>query len=765
MWRRVHIRKRAGAGWCVVEWGHMNEMYIAILGILLLLAVFDLVVGVSNDAANFLNSAVGCNAARRGVVLAVAAAGIVLGASLSGGMMEIARSGVFVPAQFSFHGVMILFLAVMLTDVILLDLFNTFGLPTSTTVSLVFELLGAAVAVALFTMYEGGADAAQSLGAYINSSKALTIISGIFCSVAVAFTCGCVVMWFSRLLFSFRYQRAYKYIGSLWCAASLTAISYFAVFKGLKHSSVVTPEMMAWLNNNIGLVVLGTLGVWFVVSFILQYVLRVNTLRITVLAGTCALALAFAGNDLVNFIGVFMAAESSYHIASAHAAAGGSLEGLRMGSLAEPVQANLGYLLAAGGIMVLSLVFSKKARTVTETEVKLARSSGVSKERFGSCLPARAAVRWALNASRFITRITPEPVARFVSRRFQPLELSEDDGSAFDMVRASVNLTVSALLISLATSLKLPLSTTYVTFMVAMGSSLADRAWGRDSAVYRITGVMVVIGGWFTTGLLAFLAASITASVMMFGGMWGVGAMLLVAGGILVKSAYMHRRKSAESLPELNLDSPAVMRELGEASVDRLGRAYGIYRATVKALLAEDYSALKRLRKKARELNRTLEAVQEDQILPCLQTLPARLYDRGQLVLRLHENGLHVAECLLTVVKAAYKHIDNNHVGLTAEQGRDLLSMSDRISACFPGLSLKLQSDGGAGIEEMMAKSGDLKLEFAQCIREHLIRAEEDVVDMRNGILYLNLLNETRAMVRHSFALLQDQAELFRSHM
>ncbi|MEE1266825.1 MAG: inorganic phosphate transporter, partial [Akkermansia sp.] len=676
----------------------MNEMYIAILGILLLLAVFDLVVGVSNDAANFLNSAVGCNAARRGVVLAVAAAGIVLGASLSGGMMEIARSGVFVPAQFSFHGVMMLFLAVMLTDVILLDLFNTFGLPTSTTVSLVFELLGAAVAVALFTIYENGAG---EIGEFINSSKSLTIISGIFCSVAVAFTCGCVVMWFSRLLFSFRYQRAYKYIGSLWCAASLTAISYFAVFKGLKHSSVVTPEMLQFLNGNIAMVVLGTLLFWFVVSFILQYILRVNTMRITVLAGTCALALAFAGNDLVNFIGVFMAAESSYHIASAHVAAGGALESLRMGSLAEPVQANIWYLLAAGGVMVLALVFSKKARTVTETEVKLARSNGVSKERFGSCLPARAAVRWALGASRFITRITPEPVARFVGQRFQPLELTEDDGTAFDMVRASVNLTVSALLISLATSLKLPLSTTYVTFMVAMGSSLADRAWGRDSAVYRITGVMVVIGGWFMTGLLAFLAAGITASVMMAGGIWGVALMLAIAAGILVKSAYLHRRKNVEALPELNLDSPAVLRELGEASVDRLGRSYGIYRATVKALLAEDYSALKRLRKKTRELNRTLEAVKEDQILPCLHSLPARLYDRGQLILRLHDSSMQVAECLLSVVKASYKHIDNNHVGLTAEQGRDLLSMSDRISACFPGLSIKLQSEGGAGIESM----------------------------------------------------------------
>lgn len=739
----------------------MDTTYYVIYGMLLLLSVFGLVVGVSNDACNFLNSSLGSRSGTYNGAVAVAAVGVLLGASFSSGMMEIARSGVFIPSMFTFHEVMILFLAVMVANVILLDIFNTLGLPTSTTVSLIFALLGSALGMAYFNIGDGPG----TLADYINTDKVFFIVSGIFCSVAIAFTVGTVVMWFSRLLYSFRYQRMYRLIGPLWCGFAFTAITYFAVFKGLKTSPVMKGPFMDMVDANLGVSILIAFVAWTIIAAILQYGFKINTLRITVLAGTGALALAFAGNDLVNFIGVFMAAESSYHIGSAHVAAGGSLETLRMSSLADPVQANIWYLLAAGGVMVLALIFSKKARTVTETEVKLARSNAVTKERFGSCLPARAAVRWTLTAVRFITRITPEPVARFVGKRFQSLELTEDDGTAFDMVRASVNLTVSALLISLATSLKLPLSTTYVTFMVAMGSSLADRAWGRDSAVYRITGVMVVIGGWFMTGLTALVAACITASVMMYGGMWGVAAMLLIAGGILVKSAWLHRRKNAEPLPELNLDSPTVLRELGEASVDRLGRAYGIYRATVKALLAEDYTALKRLRKKARELNRTLEAVKEDQILPCLQTLPARLYDRGQMVMRLHESTLNVAGCLLTLVKASYKHIDNNHVGLTEEQGRDLLSMSDRISACFPGLSIKLQSDAGAGIEQMMEQSGDLKAEFAQCIRQHLIRAEEDVVDMRNGILYLNLLNETRAMVRHSFALLKEQAELFRQHV
>ena len=736
---------------------------MAMLGILLLLAVFDLVVGVSNDAANFLNSAVGCRAARRSIIFAVAAVGVVIGASFSGGMMEIARSGVFIPSQFTFHEIMMLFLAVMLTDVILLDLFNTFGLPTSTTVSLVFELLGAALAVALFSICDSPTESLQNLGAYINSAKSLTIISGIFCSVAVAFTCGCVVMWFSRVLFTFRYRKMYRYVGALWCAVAFTAITYFAIFKGLKHSTLVDADLVKLLNANIAFYTALAFVGWLVISAILQYVFCVNTLRLTVLAGTGALALAFAGNDLVNFIGVFMAAEESYLIASDFVAQGGDLKTLHMGALAAPVQADMFYLLPAGLVMVAALFLSKKARTVIDTEVKLAHNKGTSKERFGSCLPARAAVRVALNAARLITRITPAPIARFVGERFRPLDVTEDDGAAFDMVRASVNLTVSALLISMATSLKLPLSTTYVTFMVAMGTSLADRAWGRDSAVYRITGVLTVIGGWFTTGIVACTAAFVSASVMMYGGMWGVGLMLVVAAFIVIKSAMLHNRKHNQETKLLDLEDKYVLQEVGAASAERLGRALSIHYSTVKALLAEDRAVLKSLRRQAREMNRTLKEIKEDTILPSLRGLTPAQAARGQMLYRLHESSLGIAESLLVIVKASYKHIDNNHVGLSESQAEDLLDMSYKVAALYPSIRQALQKDDISLLAACLEHSGDLSEEFADSITRHLISGEDDENSVRNGILYLNLLNETRSMVRKSFSLIKEQCELLRS--
>lgn len=741
----------------------MNEMYMAMLGILLLLAVFDLVVGVSNDAANFLNSAVGCHAARRSVILAVAAVGVVVGASFSGGMMEIARSGVFVPSQFTFHEMMMLFLAVMLTDVILLDLFNTFGLPTSTTVSLVFELLGAALAVALFSIYASPSESLQNLGNYINSAKSLTIISGIFCSVAVAFTCGCVLMWFSRLLFSFQYRKMYRYVGALWCAGSFTAITYFAIFKGLKHSTLIDASFVENLNANLVFYTLLAFVGWLIISAVLQYVFRVNTLRLTVLAGTGALALAFAGNDLVNFIGVFMAAEESYLIASDYVAQGGDLRGLHMGALAAPVQADVWYLLGAGLVMVGALCLSKKARSVVDTEVKLAHSKGASKERFGSCLPARAAVRVALNVSRFICRITPAPVAKFVEARFRPLDVTEADAAAFDMVRASVNLTVSALLISLATSLKLPLSTTYVTFMVAMGSSLADRAWGRDSAVYRITGVLTVIGGWFTTGIVACSAAFITASIMMYGGMWGVGLMLVVAALILIKSAILHNRKRSQEIKMLDLESKDALREVGAASAERLGSALSIHYSTIKALLDENRTELKSLRQQAREMKRMLKAIKEDTILPSLRGLTPGQAAQGQMLYRLHESCLGIAESLLVIVKASYKHIDNNHIGLSETQAGDLLDMSYKVASLYPSIRQALQKGDVCLLEQCLTHSGDLSEEFAESITRHLISEQDDENSMRNGILYLNLLNETRSMVRKSFSLIKEQSELLRA--
>ena len=737
----------------------MSTMYIVILGLLLLLAIYDLVVGVSNDAANFLNSAVGSKAAGRSVLFGVAAVGVLLGCAFSTGMMEIARKGVFIPAMFGFDDIMILFLAVMLTDVILLDLFNTLGLPTSTTVSLVCELLGAAIAVALFIMAHDPA-ASQVLGDYINTDECFKMITGIFCSVLVAFTCGCVVMWFSRLLFSFRYKAIYKYVGALWCAVALTAITYFAIFKGLKGSTIVSKELITYLNANIGVATAAAFGVWAVLCSVLQYVFKVNTLKLAVLAGTGALALAFAGNDLVNFIGVFMAAKDSYFVASDYVAAGGDLGTLKMGSLMAPVQVNMLWLFGAGVVMVLALVFSRKARTVIETEVKLARSNAMGKERFGSCLPARAAVRYTRKVVGFVASITPAPIARFVAARFRPLEPAEDDGSAFDLIRASVNLTVAALLISLATGMKLPLSTTYVTFMVAMGSSLADRAWGRDSAVYRITGVLAVIGGWFMTGIGAVTAAFLAASVMMYGGVWGIAFMVILAVAVLLKNAMAYRNLNKHEVQLIDLSNRAAVQELGVASAARLADVMSLYRGTVNALLAEDRSALKNMRRKTRDICRALRAVKEDEILPTLQNIDPAHAPQAQILFRLHESSLAVAENLLVIVKSCYRHIDNDHAGLTQEQGQDLLDMCDKVARFFPEMSTLLRSGDYRGLDAVMEHASDLSEEFANAITRHLLRDCGDENGMRNGILYLSLLNETRAMVRKSFSLIKEQQEL-----
>ena len=725
-------------------------LYYVIWVALLVLSLFGLIVGVSNDACNFLNSSLGCRAGKFNTVVAVAAVGVLLGASFSSGMMEIAKKGIFTPEMFTFHEVMVLFLAAMVANVILLDIFNTFGLPTSTTVSIVFALLGSAIGMA---MYDLGLNPGGQLAEYININNVSFIIAGIFLSVAIAFTCGTIVMWFSRLLYSFRYQRVYRFVGPLWCGLAFTAISYFAVFKGLKTSPIMQGGVKEMLENNLNMVIPCAFIAWTAIAAFLQYICRMNTLRLTVLAGTGSLALAFAGNDLVNFIGVFMAADESLKLFN------GDIN-MHMGGLADSKQqVQMIWLVAAGLIMVSTLFFSKKAKKVTETELKLA-SSNTGKERFGSSPPARVLVRYTLNTLRFVERITPKPVAEFVGRRFTPLAPEEESGALFDMVRASVNLTVAALLISIATDLKLPLSTTYVTFMVSMGSSLADRAWGRDSAVYRITGVLVVIGGWFMTGLAACAAAALVALIMAYGGIWGITVMLTIGGVLFIKSTFFDKI-SKEEIRLLNVKSEAAVQDYAKVASGRLGRMIGIHKATVKALLEEDRDGLKRLRKKTRSLKRDLEAVRENEILPTLRTIPAELADRGQLIFRISEISLNTCERLLTLVKASYNHIDNNHEGLNEEQARDMLALTDKIGRFYPDLTDMLKQGDFAGIKAKLETRDQLSEDFAECITTHLMHNAADESGMRNGILYLTLLNETRAMVSHAFSLIERIKELY----
>ena len=534
----------------------MSEIYTVIVGILGILAVSGLFVGVTNDAVNFLNSAIGSKAASMKIILTVASVGIIIGVVTSSGMMEVARSGMFNPGLFTFHEVMMLYLGVMFANVILLDLYNSWGLPTSTTVSLIFCLLGAAIAVSIYKISNDPEQGVSSLGHYINTSRAMGIVSAILLSVVIAFTCGTLVMYVSRMIFSFRYTALFRRYGSLWCGASLTAIVYFAVFKGLK-SILADHAFIQLIDNHLPSAIAIC---WVVCSLLLFFIQRfkVNILRITILSGTFALALAFAGNDLVNFIGVPVAGFDAYTIARE----AGDTQML-MGALNENVPANFLILLTAGILMILTLWTSKKAMHVSETELSLSAQDDAGQQQYGSSVFSRTIVRAALNVSAGIERVVPKHLRESISRRFE-YEDVEHSGAPYDMIRATVNLTTSALLIAMATSLKLPLSTTYVCFMVAMGSSLADRAWGRESAVYRISGVMTVVAGWFITALGGFLIAFVVGLALIYGGTPAFIVITLLCGYMLIHSNFLKKDKESAIVKEhedTNEDIIANLRE------------------------------------------------------------------------------------------------------------------------------------------------------------------------------------------------------------
>ena len=523
----------------------MSTIYLGIVVFLIMLAIFDIVVGVSNDAVNFINSAIGSRAARFRTIILVAAVGVFAGAALSNGMMDIARHGIFTPQYFSFEDVMCIFLAVVVTDVVLLDVFNTLGMPTSTTVSMVFELLGGAFALSLFKVM---GDSSLSFGMLLNTDKAIQVIMAIFMSVAIAFVFGWIVQWITRLLFTFKTSHAPVRSG-LFAGLSLTAIVYFLLINGLKGSSLMTPELKAFVDENTFMIVVCSF-VGFTVLMTMLNFFKVNALKVVVLSGTFALAMAFAGNDLVNFIGVTLAGISSYQYFITNGA--GDPSTFMMTSLMESDKTPIFYLVGAGAIMVVALTTSKKAHNVVKTSVDLSRQDE-GDEMFGSSAMARSIVRYTSTGARAVSAVIPESVSRWVEKRFNVSESHLEDGAAFDLLRAAVNLVLAGLLVALGTSLKLPLSTTYVTFMVAMGSSLADKAWTRESAVFRVTGVISVIGGWFITAGVAFTMASLVCSAMYFGGIVVMLAFIALAVFLLVRSniKYAKRAQKKDELDEI----------------------------------------------------------------------------------------------------------------------------------------------------------------------------------------------------------------------
>ena len=736
----------------------MDSFYLIIIIALVALAMVDLIVGVSNDAVNFLNSAIGSKVASRRVILSVATVGILVGVLTSSGMMEIARSGVFHPAMFTFPDIMMIFIAVMITDVMLLDMFNTLGLPTSTTVSLVFELLGSAVIVALYKIWTSVSGTAGALSEYINSARALAIISGILISIVVAFIGGSIIMFFSRLLFTFSYNKTFKKFGAIWCGIAMTAIAYYALFKGLKDSPLISKDIMVWISNNMQLVLLAVFAGFSFLLAILQHLFKVNILKIIILTGTGALALAFAGNDLVNFIGVTMGGISSYEIAGAHVAAGGSIDTLIMGDLAKPVAVNTLYLLVAGIVMSLSLWFSKKARTVTETSVNLSRQ-GDGYERFGSTPASRALVRSARALSNQFSSILPESVNRFIDKRLKPEENEQEEKAAFDQIRASVNLTVAALLISLATSLKLPLSTTYVTFMVAMGSSLSDKAWGRESAVYRITGVLTVIAGWFMTAMIAFFVAAVIGFLLMWGGKIAFVALLILCAFLLVQSSLLHKRREKKHQAEENKvqETVSVIEQCKEEVCRVFEQISRIYSETLNGLAIEDRKRLKKLYKEAKELYEKEKERRSYEMLPTLYKLQEDAVNTGHYYVQVLDYMYEVSKSLMFITKSSFEYIDNNHTGLNAKQVADLEAINKAVSMVYTGIVDMLRTSDFSNFEQILAKRDSLFDLFAENIKSQIKRVKSHESTMRNSILYLDIVSETKAMMLQSRNMMRAQ--------
>ncbi len=729
------------------------NIYLIFVIILFLLAISDLIVGVTNDAANFLNSAIGSKVAPLKVILAIAGLGVVVGSTFSSGMMEIARSGVFHPGEFYFTEIMIIFLAVMITDVVLLDTFNTFGLPTSTTVSIIFELLGAAVAISLIKVFNS-TDILADLSKYINSAKALTIISGILLSVIIAFSFGMLVQFITRLIFSFNYERTLRYYGALWGGIAITAIVYFMLVKGAKGASFMTPETIRWLHTNtIKLLLASFIGFTILLQF-LVLVFKVNILRIIVLVGTFSLAMAFAGNDLVNFIGVPLAGFESFREALSDPSFNPAT--YTMESLTQPVKTPTLFLLVAGLIMVVTLFFSKKARTVSQTEINLARQ-GSGAERFSSSMLSRSVVRGSVGMSKFMSNIIPDKVTAFIDKRFDTKTLkkkfkNKKEATSFDQLRASVNMFVASILIASATSLKLPLSTTYVTFMVAMGTSLADRAWGRESAVYRITGVITVIGGWFFTAFTAFTLSFLTALFLHWGGIIATFIALTIALLFVIKTHFIHKNrvekqnKKDEFEDIETLSGENILQKCNASIVTVVDSVSKLYFSSLLNLIREDRKKMKKVTRNIEELNLHSKELKY-KLYPTLKKLEEDSIETGHYYVQILDYIREIAHCLKYIADPIYEQLDNNHPSLIPEQVKDLHELNESINAFFEEVKRVIKKQSFEGIDNLIAHQQSILGLIEKTKKKQVRYIKSELVGTRNTLMYLNLLAESKNLV------------------
>ena len=730
----------------------MDILFLCIVIFLFLLAIFDLSVGVSNDAVNFLNSSLGSKAASFKRVLIVASIGVFIGAAMSNGMMDIARHGIFRPEHFSFYDLICIFMAVTVTDIILLDIFNSLGMPTSTTVSMVFELLGATFAVALIKM-AGGID--LGFNELLNTEKALQVILGIFLSVAIAFVFGTIVQFISRLIFTFNYKNNLKWKIGIFGGICITAIIYFLLLKGAKSLTFMTPEVKQFIGEHTGMILLASF-VFFTLLMQLLHALKVNVLKVVVLTGTFALAMAFSGNDLVNFIGVPLTGLASYQDYAANGA--GDPHGFLMGSLNGQANTPVYFLIGAGVIMVASLATSKKARNVTKTEIGLG-SSQTGDEMFGSSRIARRLVRWSLSVIAWVRNITPPRVRHWFNRRFNTDEAIMDSGAAFDLIRASINLVLAGALIALGTSLKLPLSTTFVTFMVAMGTSLSDKAWSRESAVFRITGVISVIGGWFLTAGVAFIGAAIIVSLMHYGGHWMMFALALLTIFLLIRSNRRFRRRQAEDKGDtlfqtiLNTEDKEKVWELLLIYITGQQRQFLDYASTTYSAVTEAFASenVKVLGKAASSLIRQKNSLKNTRRKETLGLRRIRRETAIEMSAWFHLSNnccMSMLYNLSRINEICREHVDNNFMPLPEAYRLEYNEVRSRTDTLFNDTLAMIDTGAFETIPMLRRHCNEIKDYIAAVYHRLQNRLREDnPASMTVLYVYINVLQETQEMV------------------
>ncbi|MFY9241562.1 MAG: inorganic phosphate transporter [Polaribacter sp.] len=745
----------------------MGDPYILMLVALAVLAIVDLVVGVSNDAVNFLNSAIGSKAISVKNIMIIASIGVFFGAISSSGMMEVARKGIFNPSMFVFQDVMFIFMAVMITDILLLDIFNSLGMPTSTTVSIVFELLGSAVVIAFIKISKNDAESISAIWNYINYETANEIILGILLSVVIAFTVGAIVQYFSRLIFSFNFNKRPAYISSLFGGFAITAITYFIIIKGIKGTEFYDSIAHLMEGKTFTIITISFL-IWTILSHIITKYFKLNILVIIIGIGTFSLAMAFAGNDLVNFIGVPIAALNSYEVWSI---SGVDANLFSMGSLASKVKSNIWLLLIAGLVMVITLWTSSKAKSVIETGINLSRQ-GEGHEKFQPNNLSRIVVRSAMFVNIGINYLIPLKTQVFINSKFEKptAKLPKEKTSempAFDMVRASINLIMASVLISIATSMKLPLSTTYVTFMVAMGTSLADRAWGRESAVYRVAGVLNVIGGWFLTALVAFVSAGIVAYLINLH-MVFIPILLVLVALLITKNSIVHRRKALEIKKKIFIERTELITINGviEESADHISgvasRIDKLYTNVVNDLANHDLNKLRKTDKHVEKLNDEIDNL-KDNVFYFIKSLDETSVQASKFYIMVLGYLQDSAQSISYISRASYKHVNNNHKNLKKPQIKDLKEINNELTDILSNVSDVFKTRSFDDLDFLLIKKRALLRNLSSSIEKQVSRIRTDETSPKNTTLYFSVLLETKDLMKALMNLLETYEEFYLS--